>query len=184
MTSDDDFDPTNPYRFVIHSPRPEWGTDADRSLHVVLNEPEIAGNTGSIGRLCAGANIWLHLVEPMAFTLDNRYLKRAGLDYWPHVRLCLHPNFEAIEAIFPRERMYLLTKKASHVYTDVTYRRGTVIVFGSESRGLSDTLLERYADRTLRIPTTDKVRSLNLANACSIVTYEALRQLDWALLDE
>ncbi|MFU8806904.1 MAG: tRNA (cytidine(34)-2'-O)-methyltransferase, partial [Bradymonadaceae bacterium] len=136
-----------------------------------------------VGRLSAGANIWLHLVEPLGFELDDRYLKRAGLDYWPHVKLCVHPRFEAIEAIFPRERLHFLTKKTERIYTDVVFEPGAVLVFGRETRGLDEELLERYAERTLRIPTTDKVRSLNLSNACAVVVYEALRQLEWAPLD-
>ncbi|MBA2661077.1 MAG: tRNA (cytidine(34)-2'-O)-methyltransferase [Bradymonadaceae bacterium] len=149
-------------------------------MHVVLHRPEIPGNTGNVGRLCAGSNIWLHLVRPMAFELDNRYLKRAGLDYWPNVKLCVHPDFASIEAIFGRERMYFLSKKAAAIYTDADLGPGSVLVFGSETTGLSDEMLERFADRTLRIPTTDKVRSLNLSNAVAIVTYEALRQQAWA----
>lgn len=172
----------NPYQFVLQDPQPYWGTEEDRGLHIVLHEPEIPGNTGNVGRLAAGTNIWLHLVEPLGFELDDRYLKRAGLDYWPNVKLCVHPNFAAIEAIFPRERLYFLTKKARHVYTEVSMTPGTVLVFGRETRGLDDDILERYADRTLRIPTTDKVRSLNLSNACAIVVYEAMRQLDWTPL--
>jgi tRNA (cytidine/uridine-2'-O-)-methyltransferase len=170
------------YRFVIQPPQPEWGTEADRCLHIALVEPEIPGNTGNIGRLCAGTNIWLHLVEPLGFSLDDRYLKRAGLDYWPNVKLCVHPNFHALETIFSRDKMYFLTKKATHVYTEVSFEPGSVLVFGRETRGLDDDVLERFADRTLRIPTTDKVRSLNLSNACAIVVYEAMRQLEWAPL--
>lgn len=168
--------------FIVRDPDPDWGTDADTALHVVLVAPEIPGNTGSIGRLCAGANIWLHLVRPLAFELDNRYLKRAGLDYWPHVKLCVHDSFDEIETTFGRDRIWLFTKRADHNYTDVAYRPGSVLVFGRETRGLDEELLERYPERCVRIPITDKIRSLNLANACSIAVYEALRQLDFAPL--
>lgn len=168
--------------FIIRDPDPVWGTDADDALHVVLVAPEIPGNTGNIGRLCAGANIWLHLVRPLAFELDNRYLKRAGLDYWPHVKLCVHDSFEDVEAIFARERLWFLSKKAGRDYTDVEFVPGAALVFGCETRGLDEALLARYEDRGLRIPTTDKVRSLNLSNACAIVVYEALRQLAWTPL--
>jgi len=166
--------------FVIRDPDPVWGTVDDDALHVVLVAPEIPGNTGSIGRLCAGANLWLHLVRPLGFELDNRYLKRAGLDYWPHVNLCVHDSFEAIKQTFGRDRLWLFSKKADRLYTDATYLPGAVLVFGRETRGLDETLLDHYADRCVRIPITDKIRSLNLANACSIAVYEALRQLDYA----
>ncbi len=168
--------------FVISVPQDWWGTERDDGLHIVLFEPQIPGNTGNIGRLCAGANIWLHLVEPLAFELDNKHLRRAGLDYWPHVNLCVHPNFEAIESIFARERMWFLTKTASRVYADVDFEPGSVFVFGRETTGLDDDIMRRHEDRLLRIPNTDKVRSLNLSNACSVVVYEALRQLNWAPL--
>ena len=102
----------NPYQFNIRSPQEHWGGPRDRELHVVLVHPEIPGNTGNIGRLCAGANVWLHLVKPLGYELDDRYLRRAGLDYWPHVRLCVHDNFAEIEQIFPEERLFLFTKKA------------------------------------------------------------------------
>ena len=165
--------------FRVQDPQPEWGTPADRDLHVVLVRPEIPGNTGNIGRLCAGANLWLHLVRPLGFSLDNKYLRRAGLDYWPWVNLCVHDDLHELLQRFPRERIHLLTKKASHVYSDVQFGLGSVFVFGCETKGLDDETLQQYADRTLRIPTTDKVRSLNLSNACSIIIYEAMRQLDW-----
>lgn len=173
---------SNSYQFVIQPVQEIWGTAADKSLHLVLNAPEIPGNTGNIGRLCAGANIWLHLVEPLGFALDDRYLKRAGLDYWPNVKLCVHSCFEEVEAIFDREKMYFLTKKASRTYSEATYGPGSVLVLGRETKGLDEGLLERYADRAIRIPTTDKVRSLNMSNACAIVVYEALRQQDWVPL--
>ncbi len=168
--------------FVIREPQAGWGTDADKSLHVVLYQPQIPGNTGNIGRLCAGADVWLHLVEPLAFDLDNKHLRRAGLDYWPHVKLCVHPNFEAIEQTFPRQRMWFFSKYATHNYAEVDYEPGTVFVFGRETTGLSDDIMHRYEDRMLRIPITDKVRSLNLSNACAVAVYEALRQLEWAPL--
>lgn len=174
----------NTYGFTISSPQPEWGTADDKDLHLVLVSPEIPGNTGNIGRLCAGADVWLHLVEPLGFELDNRYLKRAGLDYWSHVRLCVHPSFSAIEEIFPRERLHLFSKKTTRRYTEVRWRPGSVLVFGCETKGLSDEILERHDERLYRIPISDKVRSLNLSNACAVALYEALRQLEWSPLPE
>lgn len=170
---------SSPYRFQIRDPQPEWGTDADTGLHLVLVHPEIPGNTGNIGRLCAGANVWLHLVEPLGYELDNRYLKRAGLDYWPHVRLCVHDHFSAVEEIFSADRMHLFTKKTTRLYTDADWKPGSVLVFGKETKGLSKGLRRRYEDRLYRIPITEKVRSLNLSNACAIALYEAMRSLNW-----
>lgn len=169
--------------FQIRPADPIWGTDDDRCLHICLVHPEIPGNTGNIGRLCAGANMWLHLVEPLAFELDNRYLKRAGLDYWPHVRLCVHKSFDEFVAFFPRERLNFLSKKASKPYSEVEFSPGSVLVFGCETKGLPDAIMNRYEDRLLRIPTTGKVRSLNLSNAAAIVTYEALRQMAFTPLE-
>lgn len=166
--------------FVIQEAQPQWGTAHDQDLHVILFEPEIPGNTGNIGRLCAGTDVWLHLVKPLGFELDNKRLRRAGLDYWPNVKLCVHENFDEIERIFGRERLWFFSKKASHHYTQVRYQPGMALVFGRETSGLSDEILQRYEERLVRIPMTNKVRSLNLSNACAVALYEALRQLDWA----
>lgn len=168
---------------MTRPPDPAWGTDDDQALHVVLVSPEIPGNTGNIGRLCAGANIWLHLVRPLGFELDNRYLKRAGLDYWPHVRLCVHDAFEEIDTTFPRDRIFVFSKKASRVYADVDFPKGAVLVFGCETSGLGDALLSEWNDRALKIPITDRVRSLNLSNAVAVAVYEAMRQLAWTPLE-
>lgn len=168
--------------FVIREAEPWWGTVEDESLHLVLVEPEIPGNTGNIARMCAGADIWLHLVRPLGFELDNRHLERAGLDYWPHVKLCVHDSFSRVEQIFPRDRLHLMTKKAERLYTRIEAEPGGVFVFGRESTGLDRSLLARYDDRTYRIPIVEEVRSMNLSNACAVVTYEALRQLEWSPL--
>lgn len=170
--------------FVVKGRQAWWGTEADRALHVVLWRPEIPGNTGNIGRLCAGANVWLHLVRPLGFELDNKYLRRAGLDYWPHVRLSVHDDFGEIAEVFARERLYFFSAKGERRYTEVSYPPGAVLVFGRETKGLSESLLEGYADRVLTIPNTPKVRSLNLSNACAVAVYEVLRQQEWAPLGE
>ena len=171
-----------PKGFVIQPVDPVWGTDDDTDLHIALVHPEIPGNTGNIGRLCAGSNIWLHLVKPFGFELSNKYLRRAGLDYWPHVRLCVHESFDDFASIFPRDRLVMLTKKATNIYADVAYEPGHVLVFGCETKGLSDEILNAFEDRLVRIPTTGSVRSLNLSNACAVVVYEAMRQLAWTPL--
>ena len=153
--------------FIVQPPQPEWGTDQDTDLHIVLVQPEIPGNTGNIGRLCAGTSIWLHLVKPLGFELDNKKLRRAGLDYWPHVKLCVHEDFASIEEIFPRDRLYFFSTHATNRYSDVTYSPGSVLIFGRETAGLDQPIHDSYQDRFILIPKTDKVRSLNLSNAAA-----------------
>ena len=170
--------------FVLQEHRKTWGTAEDNDLHIVLVTPEIPGNTGNIGRLCAGTNIWLHLVEPFGFELSNKFLRRAGLDYWPHVKLTKHENFDSIANIFPAERIWLFTKNGTKIYSDIEYTPGSVLVFGCETKGLDPIILKAYDDHRVRIPTTDKVRSLNLSNACAIASYEAMRQLAWTPINK
>lgn len=145
-------------------------------VHVVLVQPEIPPNTGSVARLCAATNTWLHLVEPLGYELDDRHLKRAGLDYWPKVRLSVHPSLEALTSLLPWERTWIFSKKAQKVHTDIIYPRDTVLLFGRESAGLPEDFMEQYQARALRIPTTDNVRSLNLSQAAAITVYEIVRQ--------
>ncbi len=166
--------------FQVRPPDPSFGTEDDPCLHIALVTPEIPGNTGNIGRLCAGTSIWLHLIEPLGFELDNKRLKRAGLDYWPHVKLCVWPNFEAFADTFPPHKLYMFTKKGTRSYVDIDFKAGDVLVFGCETKGLSDEVLETYSTQLTLIPKTDKVRSLNLSNAAAIAVYEAMRQLDFA----
>jgi tRNA (cytidine/uridine-2'-O-)-methyltransferase len=147
-------------------------------FHVVLYEPEIPSNTGNVGRLCVATGATLHVVGQPAFHLDDRAVRRAGLDYWPEVRLERHVDLTAFEASHPAERLFCFSAQASVPYTQVPYRAGDALVFGSESRGLPPEVLARHAERTLLIPIpTGKVRSLNLANAVAIVLYEAMRQV-------
>jgi tRNA (cytidine/uridine-2'-O-)-methyltransferase len=149
----------------------------DHGLRVVLVAPEIPPNTGSIARLCAGTDTALHLVEPLGFSLDDRYLRRAGLDYWPHVRLHIHASLASLYESYPDGRFFYATKKADRLYTDVAYRRGDFLVFGCETRGLPEVLLAGNAAATIRLPQNDKIRSQNLANAVSAILYEAIRQI-------
>ena len=172
----------DPYRFVIREPEPWFGTAEDQGLHLVLVEPEIPGNTGNVGRLCAGANIWLHLIKPLGFELDNKQLRRAGLDYWPNVKLCVHETLEAFEALFPAEKLRFFTTKTKNVYADHRWEPGSVLVFGKETEGLSEEVRRRHESRLVTIPIGPGVRSLNLSNACALAVYEALRQLDWGPL--
>jgi tRNA (cytidine/uridine-2'-O-)-methyltransferase len=148
----------------------------DPCLHVVLHEPEIPPNTGNIGRTCVaiGAKLWL--VRPLAFSLDDYYLRRAGLDYWDHLEWEAVNSWQDLLARLPREPTWLFSARSTRLYTSVEYRRGDVLVFGSETRGLPKNLLEANAKKALTIPSRPQVRSLNLSNAAAIVCYEAIRQ--------
>ena len=152
----------------------------DVPLHVALIEPEIPPNTGNVSRLCAASGCALHLVEPLGFRIDDRELKRAGLDYWEHVRLAVHPSLDAfLEATASLSRWFVSTRGRKH-YGEAAFHRGDVLVFGKETRGLPAGLLDRFPDRTLRIPMReDSVRSLNLSTSVGIVTYAALQRLDF-----
>jgi tRNA (cytidine/uridine-2'-O-)-methyltransferase len=145
---------------------------------VALWEPEIPANTGNIGRLCVGAGAALHLIGGLGFHLDDRAVRRAGLDYWAEVALQRHASLTEFEAGRDPQRIFCFSARAELLYTRVRYRPGDALLFGSESRGLPAEVLARHAGRTLLIPVpTGKVRSLNLANAVAIALYEALRQV-------
>ena len=147
-------------------------------LHVVLVEPEIPPNTGNIGRLCLATDARLHLVGPLGFSLEERDLRRAGLDYWSEVDLRCWEDFASLRTEAGNgARFFFLTTKSNHAYWSAEFRDGDYLVFGSESRGLPESLLEENRDHNLTIPQADKVRSLNLATAVGIVLYEAQRQL-------
>lgn len=147
-------------------------------LRVALVEPEIPQNTGNIARLCAATFTPLHVVGVTGFRLDDRAVRRAGLDYWPEVTLHRHRDLEALHAAIPEARFLYFTTKAARSYTDWQYASEDCLVFGCETRGLSEELLRPNWDRCLTIPMLNSnVRSLNLANAVSIVLYEALRQI-------
>jgi tRNA (cytidine/uridine-2'-O-)-methyltransferase len=147
-------------------------------MKVVLFEPEIPPNTGSVARLCAATLTPLHLIEPLGFKIDDKHLKRAGLDYWEFVEVSVHPSWPAFLSATQAGRLLFFSKRASLSYTSMRYEEEDFLVFGPESRGLPDSLLHGNADRALRIPMRGHgVRSLNLSNAVSIALYEALRQL-------
>jgi tRNA (cytidine/uridine-2'-O-)-methyltransferase len=150
----------------------------DVPLHIALVEPEIPPNTGNVARLCAATGCALHLIEPLGFKIDDRELKRAGLDYWPNVRLAVHSSLDAfLEATASLSRWFVSTHGRMN-YGEAPFARGDVLVFGKETRGLPAELLERYHDRALRIPMRDEsVRSLNLSTSVGIVTYAALQHL-------
>ncbi len=162
---------------MVHSPIPfRW---PDPPFQVVLVEPDIPPNTGSIGRLCAATGSWLHLVGPLGFRLTDRAVRRAGLDYWDAVTILRHPHFEAfLESLNPAQHVLLFSTRGQRSYLHADYRPGDALVFGNEHRGLPESLLETFREQTYGIPIqTQNVRCLNLANAVSIVLYEALRQV-------
>lgn len=148
-------------------------------LHVALWEPEIPPNTGNIARLCAATGARLHLIGRLGFHLDDKHLKRAGLDYWPAVDVVRHVTFDEFASTADVSRLWVIDNPAPAAYTRAVFRDGDCLLFGSEGKGLPAELRERFADRLIGIPMpTGKVRSLNLATAVGIVLYEALRQLE------
>ena len=147
-------------------------------LHIVLVEPEIPPNTGSIARLCGATGTILNLVHPLGFQIDNKHLKRAGLDYWPHVQIRHWDNLDQFLQQQDEQRLYFLTTKSSRPYTTARFQSGDMFVFGKETKGLPEDILHLYTDRCLTIPMNNPhIRSLNLAMASGIVLYEALRQI-------
>jgi tRNA (cytidine/uridine-2'-O-)-methyltransferase len=151
-------------------------------VNVVLYNPEIPQNTGNIARTCAAAGCTLHLIEPLGFSLADRYLKRAGLDYWRMMSYRTYGGFDDLLRAYPEAHFHFLTTKASKAYTDVRYQADDFLVFGCETRGLPESLLQRVYDRCVRIPMARGARSLNLSNSVAIVVYEALRQLGFPRL--
>lgn len=147
-------------------------------MHVVLYEPEIPPNTGSVARLCAATLTPLHLIEPLGFKIDDKHLKRAGLDYWKFVDLHVHKSWGDFIACQTPRRLLYFSKKAEPSYTEVCYEDSDYLVFGPETRGLPEAMMSASATSCYRIPMLGTgVRSLNLSNAVSIVLYEGLRQL-------
>lgn len=141
-------------------------------------EPEIPPNTGNIARTCAVTGTKLHLVEPLGFSIEDKHLKRAGLDYWPYLKYEVHENIGTFMEKYQDAEMYFATTKGGVLYTDTSYNDECFILFGKETAGLSKSLLELHPEHNIRIPMNDKVgaRSLNLANSANIILYEALRQ--------
>jgi len=150
-------------------------------LNIVLVEPEIPPNTGSIARLCGATDSMLHLVHPLGFSTDDKHLKRAGLDYWPHVKIRHWPNLEAFLEAQDERRLFFLTTKTDRPYYQANFSPGDCLIFGRETKGLPEEILALYQDRCYTIPMTNPhIRSLNLAMSAGIVLYEALRQVQSA----
>lgn len=145
-------------------------------LNVVLFQPEIPANTGNIGRTCVATDTRLHLIEPLGFRLNEKEIKRAGMDYWEHLDVRRYVNYEEFLEKNPNAKIWMATTKAKHVYTDVSYGPDDYIMFGKESAGIPEEILVDNEETCIRIPMLEKIRSLNLSNSVSIVLYEALRQ--------
>lgn len=153
-------------------------------MNIVLLEPEIPANTGNIGRTCVATGTRLHLIEPLGFHLDEKSIKRAGMDYWPQLDVRRYVNYrEFLETNRPR-RIFMATTKALRTYTDVTYEEDDYIMFGKESAGIPEEILVENESTCIRIPMLPDIRSLNLSNSVAVVLYEALRQLGFCGLQE
>lgn len=150
------------------------------AFHIVLVEPEIPANTGNIARTCAATGSHLHLVRPLGFDTDDRTLKRAGLDYWHAVQVHYYDSYQEVRERFPEGRFFFASTRASKPYSGFQYRDGDFFVFGKETKGLPQSIIDDNLETCIRMPMTDKVRSLNLSNSAAIVVYEALRQNGFA----
>ena len=159
------------------------------AIHVVFVEPEIPPNTGNIARSCAATGSVLHLVKPLGFSIDDKSVKRAGLDYWPYVKIEVHESLDDFMAKYgeagENRTMYLATTKGKHLYTDVNYKDGDMILFGRETAGLPRAFIEEHSENAIRIPMSEdtRLRSFNLSNSANIILFEALRQLGFPGLE-
>lgn len=151
----------------------------ETNMHIVLHQPEIPANTGNIGRTCVAAGATLHLIEPLGFRLNEREIKRAGMDYWEHLDVRRYMNFQEFLEKNPGAKIWMATTKAKHVYSDVQFGEDDYIMFGKESAGIPEEILVEHEETCIRIPMLDTIRSLNLSNSVAIVLYEALRQNDF-----
>lgn len=145
-------------------------------MHIILHQPEIPANTGNIGRTCVATGTSLHLIEPLGFRLNEKEIKRAGMDYWEHLDVTRYVNFEEFKEKHPGAKIWMATTKAKHSYTDVSFGPDDFIMFGKESAGIPEEILVEYEPTCIRIPMLTQIRSLNLSNSVAIVLYEALRQ--------
>ena len=145
-------------------------------MNIILHQPEIPANTGNIGRTCVATGTKLHLIEPLGFKLNEKSIKRAGMDYWEHLDVTRYVNFEEFLEKNPNAKIWMATTKAKHIYTEVEYSPDDFIMFGKESAGIPEEILVDYEETCIRIPMLEQVRSLNLSNSVAIVLYEALKQ--------
>jgi tRNA (cytidine/uridine-2'-O-)-methyltransferase len=157
--------------------------DEKLPVHIVLVEPEIPQNTGNIARTCAATGAGLHLVKPLGFSIDDRYLKRAGLDYWDKVLVSVADNFAQLRERYSNTQFFYASTKAGISYTEANYPEDCFIVFGKETAGLPETILEANRERCIRIPMRHGIRSLNLSNSVAVILYEVLRQNEFRHLE-
>jgi len=149
-------------------------------MNIILYEPEIPANTGNIGRTCVATGTSLHLIKPLGFRLDEKEIKRAGLDYWKDLDVTVYENFDDFLSKNPSAKIYMATTKALNVYTEVSYEPDCFIMFGKESAGIPEEILLQNKETSIRIPMIGDIRSLNLANSVAVVLYEALRQNEFS----
>ena len=149
-------------------------------MHIVLHQPEIPANTGNIGRTCVATGTSLHLIEPLGFRLNEKEIRRAGMDYWEHLDVTRYMNFDEFKSMHPDAKIWMATTKAKRLYTDVCYEPSDYIMFGKESAGIPEEILVDYEETCIRIPMEPSIRSLNLSNSVSVILYEALRQQDFS----
>jgi len=154
-----------------------------KPLNIVLHEPEIPSNTGNIGRTCVATGTRLHLIKPLGFSLDEKAVRRAGMDYWKDLDLSIYEDYQDFIDKNPDAKIYYATTKGQNKYTDVSFPEGAYIMFGKESAGIPEEILIEHPEECIRIPMGHDIRSLNLANSVAIVTYEALRQQDFGDLE-
>lgn len=145
-------------------------------MHIILHQPEIPGNTGNIGRTCVATGTPLHLIEPLGFRLDEKSIRRSGMDYWERLDVSRYINFTEFQEKHPGVKIWMATTKAKRMYTEVSYGPDDYIMFGKESAGIPEEILVEHVDSCIRIPMLPAIRSLNLSNSVAIVLYEALRQ--------
>ncbi|MCI9318645.1 MAG: tRNA (cytidine(34)-2'-O)-methyltransferase [Lachnospiraceae bacterium] len=145
-------------------------------MHIILHQPEIPGNTGNIGRTCVATGTPLHLIEPLGFRLDEKSIRRSGMDYWERLDVSRYINFTEFQEKHPGVKIWMATTKAKRMYTEVSYGPDDYIMFGKESAGIPEEILVEHEDSCIRIPMLPAIRSLNLSNSVAIVLYEALRQ--------
>lgn len=150
------------------------------ALNVVLYEPEIPANTGNIGRTCVATNTRLHLIEPLGFRLNEKEIRRAGMDYWKDLEVIRYVNYQDFLEKNPNARIYFATTKGKQVYTEVSYEPDCYLMFGKESAGIPEEILAAHPETSVRIPMNPDIRSLNLSNSVAILLYEALRQNGFA----
>ena len=155
-----------------------------KAINIVLHEPEIPQNTGNIARTCAATGAALHLIRPLGFTIDDKKLKRAGLDYWHHLDITYYDDLQDFYTKNPNAQVYYFTTKARHNYCDVTYPNPVFIMFGKETRGLPEELLVQHPEECVRLPMREGLRSLNLSNTVAVAVYEILRQGNFEGLQE